>query len=455
MRALRGEERHCKHCNITFCRWDELCKHQSICEKRLHGAPRPCKFCGGKFKLKDMTTHHRECDKHFKNTMVTCQICKEEVNRLKIKFHCKNNHNGNTLLCPTCGVQVKSSVMLQRHVQQIHQDERGKDIEQWAAEGKILVDRDAPKTKPLRMIEPLTLDERTKDRRGQFQCAICNVVIAGGTAFSHHINREHDGKRFICDICPFSSGKAISVYDHRLKVHDVLSGDWTLYQCQIGECRLKTVNHFAIVTHVRQTHLRIDEFPCQVCSKVFYSNGSLKGHTESVHMGIKKYPCTKCDIQCQDQRSLNLHLQTHMVIEDRDTVVCDECGGNFMNIFALRHHVKRVHRGEKKAECPHCPGKMFYCTSLMKRHLRQVHQIQVAGKNYICQKCNRHFQGQYQLDRHIQVVHLKIKPFKCKLCNTFFSKAFNLTRHIGVKHLVILQSTIKFLQFPHNAIVIP
>ena len=123
---------------------------------------------------------------------------------------------------------------------------------------------------------------------------------------------------------------------------------------------------------------------------MFYSQGTLKIHTEAVHMGIKRYPCPKCDIQCSDQRGLEYHMQTHLAAEDRQTYVCEECGGNFMNMFTLRSHVKRVHRGIKNKECPHCPGKMFYNTSLLKRHLRSVHQMEVDGKNYICEHCNRY-----------------------------------------------------------------
>ena len=110
-----------------------------------------------------------------------------------------------------------------------------------------------------------------------------------------------------------------------------------------------------------------------------------------------------------------------------------------MNVFTLKAHVRRVHRAEKKKECPHCPGKMFYCTSLLKRHLRSVHQMEVDGKSYKCEHCQRHFQNKYHLDGHIQVAHLKIKSFRCKLCNTLFSKAVNLTYHIGVKHMVGFQ----------------
>ena len=288
-KSKMGEARPCKHCHTIFNRWDDWKKHQKNCDHRLHGKPKPCKYCGIKFRLKEMKSHLRECNKFVKNETVKCQICQEDVTKIRFKLHCKKAHNGNTVSCSPCGEQVKTDVQLRRHMQHVHQDDRGKEIEQWAAEGKILVNRDAPKTEPLSLIEPVTLDEKTPDRRAQFKCAVCKNVIAGTTAFSEHIKREHDGKRFICDICPYASTKALCVYDHRLKIHNVLSGDWTLYQCQIGECTFKTVSHYAVSHHVRQTHLRIEEFKCQVCSKVFFSNGTLKSHTEGVHMGKKNY----------------------------------------------------------------------------------------------------------------------------------------------------------------------
>ena len=246
-----------------------------------------------------------------------------------LQKHIKKFHKGNTLSCTTCGEKVKNQTQLERHVRLFHQDDRGKEVDQWAAEGKITVDKHPPKTEPLSLIEPVTLEERTKERRVQFQCAICKEVIAGSSEFSVHIKKVHDGKRFTCDLCPYASNKALCVYDHRLKIHNVISGNWTVYQCNIesGEqmqpCRFKTVCLFAISTHVRQTHLRRNEYKCQVCSKVFYSNGTLKMHTETVHMGIRKFPCPKCDIQCNDQRGLDTHMQTHLALEDRQTFVCE------------------------------------------------------------------------------------------------------------------------------------
>ena len=110
-----------------------------------------------------------------------------------------------------------------------------------------------------------------------------------------------------------------------------------------------------------------------------------------------------------------------------------------MSASTLKSHVRQVHRGERKKECPHCPGKMFYNTSLLKKHLRCVHQVDVGGKSYKCEHCQKFFQNKYHLDGHIQVDHLNIKSFKCKLCNMLFSKSVNLTYHIGVKHMVGFQ----------------
>ena len=72
------------------------------------------------------------------------------------------------------------------------------------------------------------------------------------SAFGNHVKEKHNGRRFFCDHCSYSSNKANCVYDHRLKLHNVLSGDHTLYKCLVESCTFKTIEHFSIITHVRQ-----------------------------------------------------------------------------------------------------------------------------------------------------------------------------------------------------------
>ena len=123
-------------------------------------------------------------DKGFvKNETVTCQLCNEEVKRSKFKKHAKNMHKGNTMSCPTCGDHVRGENHLKRHIEQMHNHDRAQELAQYVADGMVSEDKNAPKSDPLAQIEPIMLEERTKDRQIQvwpftdFFCYCCKKTI--------------------------------------------------------------------------------------------------------------------------------------------------------------------------------------------------------------------------------------------------------------------------------------
>ena len=126
-----------------------------------------------------MRAHVKECKGFVKNETVTCQLCNEEVKRSKFKKHAKNMHKGNTMSCPTCGDHVRGENHLKRHIEQMHNHDRAQELAQYVADGMVSEDKNAPKSEPLAQIEPIMLEERTKDRQIQvwpftdFFCYCC------------------------------------------------------------------------------------------------------------------------------------------------------------------------------------------------------------------------------------------------------------------------------------------
>ena len=56
-----------------------------------------------------------------------------------------------------------------------------------------------------------------------------------------------------------------------------------------------------------------------------------------------------------------------------------------------------------------------------------------AGKN-ICEKCGKPCDSPFQLDRHVEAVHLKLKPYKCNQCNFASAHPSNLKKHVKSAH---------------------
>ena len=87
----------------------------------------------------------------------------------------------------------------------------------------------------------------------------------------------------------------------------------------------------------------------------------------------------------------------------------------------------------QKFNCNDC-GASFIGKNPLKRHINAVH---LKLKPYECDQCNMSFAQKVQLNAHVKIIHQKIKDHKCQDCNTFFSTKQNLSSHVDRVHLKI------------------
>ena len=75
----------------------------------------------------------------------------------------------------------------------------------------------------------------------------------------------------------------------------------------------------------------------------------------------------------------------------------------------------------------------------LKRHIDRVH---LKLKPFQCEKCQQSFENKYQLEHHMKSFHLNFRPYKCKLCyRAPFFQERNLKNHVATVHSKI--ATIK------------
>ena len=55
-------------------------------------------------------------------------------------------------------------------------------------------------------------------------------------------------------------------------------------------------------------------------------------------------------------------------------------------------------------------------------------------RNYVCHECGKSCRDNHDLKKHVDGVHLKLKPFKCEYCDKSFDMGSNLDRHVLNKH---------------------
>ena len=95
--------------------------------------------------------------------------------------------------------------------------------------------------------------------------------------------------------------------------------------------------------------------------------------------------------------------------------VCGICEASFPLKMKLFQHKKKVHLNNLKIK--------------VRQNTRENSK---AGSK--CNSCGKYFPCKYTLNRHINSVHLKLKPYKCDNCDISFSRNDTLQGHIRLIH---------------------
>lgn len=111
------------------------------------------------------------------------------------------------------------------------------------------------------------------------------------------------------------------------------------------------------------------------------------------------------------------------------TIICDQCGKGFSNVYTLAAHKKQVHEGIKKFACNICETKFATKYKLHRHHLG-VHS---AKRDFHCSSCGHSFKTRDMLIKH-QRTHSGIGPFACELCDAVFKFKSGQEHHVKLKH---------------------
>ena len=137
-------------------------------------------------------------------------------------------------------------------------------------------------------------------------------------------------------------------------------------------------------------------YVCTVCEKRFTTKVGLKYHLRS-HSGKDVFTCT----QCEKRFAYHGNLMTYMNIHS-SKYRCSECGKNCQNNRDLTRH-RQTHSGEKPFECNVC-SKQFKQSANLVKHSK----IHSGEKPYKCHVCDKAFN-----DRGNLVSHMRVHTMPC------------------------------------------
>jgi hypothetical protein len=97
----------------------------------------------------------------------------------------------------------------------------------------------------------------------------------------------------------------------------------------------------------------------------------------------------------------------------------------------IMRHVNEVHLKIKPYSCPHCKHSSSREWDLAK-HINDVH---LKLKPFKCNECNKSFSSKYYKENHVNNVHFNMKQFFCNDCGKSFTQRSNLNLHLKNFHL--------------------
>ena len=173
------------------------------------------------------------------------------------------------------------------------------------------------------------------------------------------------------------------------------------------------------------------EFLCEHCNLIFNTICKLNVHKHDVHNIAKPYSCEICDTRFCRNNSLKNHMETMHPDPNRppEDVKCDECGRVLISKRQLSIHKRRHREADKEYNCEIC-GKVG------KRGIfgyRLHKKFSHGKKDKPCQYCQRCFNTDSQVAKHIAAAH--IKPMLCNVCPKRFATKALLDYHVNSQHL--------------------
>ena len=307
-----------------------------------------CFLCG--FLTKKFRYFKDHFMKHYDLTPFVCKLCNAAfVNQQRLKVHLRNVHaQERTFLCSHCPYAAKSHECLKKHVLLMH-----------------------------------PCDEDLK-----YPCPDCHMKFAVYHKLLDHMYKAHNSqKKFVCDLCNFSSN-----YTQTFKSH--------------------------MNRHLGLLYL------CSVCGNAYHSKYYLTRH-QRTHDRANIFQCDQCPFQCKRKEGLRLHMKVHT---NERPYQCSLCKYRAKTSCGIQQHMKK-HLSIRKYSCTLC-DKSFKHKHHLERHLEQHSSIALS-----CHLCDYQGPSTASYQRHM-LLHDPARRWNCSLCKRYFATSGELGHHVKKVHTV-------------------
>ncbi|KAK3088345.1 hypothetical protein FSP39_017908 [Pinctada imbricata] len=320
------------------------------------------------------------------------------------------------------------------------------------------------------------------------KCYICGQSIAEGRGYSNHLMKLHGmsedeargvtgypkfPKRCSCHECQVEFDNLKLLKEHCRMVHGVTDYSYpcsqcdstysalanlkshmrwqhsvslqkiseyfeTLIPCEVEGCDFSCGNMLAMKNHVMKTHRGV-EYRCDVCGFTFHVIAMLHKHKFFKHYHkespLDHFRCETCQRSFSKRYHLRQHLFRHHGIKVGafKTYKCtfEGCGKECTTSSGLRSHMRR-HTKEKTFKCEYC-NQLLKTDTTYRKHINKMH---LGIRPHLCQICGQTFGEESELKSHIRNLHSSEKEFQCDHCPYATSNKSTLYTHLYMVHKV-------------------